>query len=400
MIAVIFVTVCAMAALLIYFQSRLWKHPFHLKQNKLTAVINIELILIFSFLYFAIGIQRLFSSFLGPLFSSTVLAVTSLALYASGLMIGHYSYKRHWNPFHSSLSPIIFIMPFTIPFLFFIFISDIGNYLSKHHLLNILGLVENETGEGITIAVIALICLILVMIFFPPLIVKLWRCQKLEDKFLIERLESLCRRAKFTHAGFKVWSIMNHAVTAAILGVIAPMRYVIFTPGLLKRLSPQAIEAILAHEIGHSRHKHLLLYPFILSGIAVLWGIFLFFMGDFLTEIPDFFVLVFFSLGAWFYFRFIFGYFSRLFERQADLTIFELNLPSENLIEALHTLGTAGGGSLDAPNWHHYSIQQRIDFIKEVQNNPQKLKKHQKKVRYSLLFYFVILIAVILCTWL
>ncbi len=375
---------------LIYLQSRFWRRPFGFQKDRLTTLINIELIIMLIVLYFGVGMQRLFFIPLFFPFSLTALTITSLSLYSLGIAVGHYSYQRHWNPFHPVRPSVIFLIPFTIPFLIFVFINDASEAVSFAPLLNFLGVSENETAQIALAALGGLACICLIIILLPPLIIKLWSCQPLKDPALVARLESLCQRAHFTHAGFKVWSIMDGVLTAAILGVLGPLRYVIFTSDLLQRLSPEAIEAILAHEIGHSRHKHLLIYPFILAGVGITWTLFLLLSGEVLIKLPEFAILILFAINAWLYFRFVFGYFSRLFERQADLMVFELGLPSENLIEAFSSLGGSSESSRRAPNWHHFSIQERIDFLQSAQNDPKKILLHQRKVCYSLIFYFVI----------
>jgi STE24 endopeptidase len=91
------------------------------------------------------------------------------------------------------------------------------------------------------------------------------------------------------------------------------------------------------------------------------------------------------------YFRFVFGHFSRLFERQADLHIFATNRPPQWMAEALDHIGRATGYSHNKPNWHHHSIQNRIDFIHQSIANPALVKQHHRLVRLNIICYFIIL---------
>jgi STE24 endopeptidase len=95
------------------------------------------------------------------------------------------------------------------------------------------------------------------------------------------------------------------------------------------------------------------------------------------------------------YFRFVFGYFSRLFERQADLYLYELDIPPAHMIEALDEIAHAAGGIHNIPNWHHGSIQDRIDFLNNTTRKPQLISAHHRKVRRSLAIYIILLIAFI-----
>jgi STE24 endopeptidase len=83
----------------------------------------------------------------------------------------------------------------------------------------------------------------------------------------------------------------------------------------------------------------------------------------------------------------VFGYFSRLFERQADLTAIELGLPSDSMVKALDTVGVAAGNIHQHPSWHHYSIEQRINFLQAAAKDPSIIKKHEQKIRRSLLVF-------------
>lgn len=244
----------------------------------------------------------------------------------------------------------------------------------------------------------------LAMIFMPYLIVTCWRCRPLTDPQLLPRLERVCTDLNFKHGGMKIWTIMKHSCTAAIIGIVSPFRYVMFTEKLLRDFYPEEIEAILVHEIGHSRHKHLLYYPFILMGMLVTstliieWLLkmvfekveFSFVDGNlFLVSLISF---ICYGLFLGLYFRFVFGFFSRLFERQADLHIFEHSSPVY-MIQALDRIGTVSGGIHKQPNWHHFSIQERMDFLQSAIHNPKVIQKHHTKVKLCLWLYFIFLFA-------
>lgn len=92
------------------------------------------------------------------------------------------------------------------------------------------------------------------------------------------------------------------------------------------------------------------------------------------------------------YFRYVFGYFSRIFERQADLHVFKLNIPASDMVEALDILGESAGNIHNEPNWHHYGIQQRMDFLNRADRDRSLIAKHAWRVRLSLVAYFILLI--------
>ena len=96
------------------------------------------------------------------------------------------------------------------------------------------------------------------------------------------------------------------------------------------------------------------------------------------------------------YFRFVFGYFSRLFKRQADLYGVQLGIPIEHMIRALDDVAIATGYTHSVPNWHHHSLQERIDFLQAVIQDPTLVEKHNRRVRLSLAIYFAALFVGIL----
>jgi len=379
--------------LLIFLQNRNFRKRLIFAKEQLIFLSNIELILLFVFLFFVIEVQQVI--FLVPVapFEITTLTVATLLAYFFGLAVSYYSCESTQSSkesVHRTWRSIRFLLPFTIPFLIFILVSE-G--------VSLFNVSIDDSMAFYVVSLATLVGFIGIVILYPPLIVWLWRCRNLEDRELLVRLDALCKRADFKHAGFKIWTIMEGALTAAIIGVIKQFRYVMFTPALLQRLSPDAIEAVLAHEIGHHRYKHLLIYPFILFGMIISGMIGSSLIYDLIVQDPmqvssefeSLLTFVLFIISAALYFRYIFGYFSRLFERQADLYVFELKVPPEHLIDALNALAIGSGVDPHLPNWHHFGIQKRIDFIRSVERNPTLFQRYQRKVYFSLIVYFVIL---------
>ena len=323
----------------------------------------------------------------------TIPSLISLFFYFFGLFVFHWtSEKKHW---HSALKKVLFLLPFAIPFLLFTLVSDLGSLLPS----TFVGKWINPEAPLLALCIGiggTLLFLGLMLVFFPPLMQAMWGCVPLPPSPLLTRLELLCRKAHFKHAGIKVWTVMNHAITAAIIGVAPPFRYVMFTKTILKHLSADEIEAILAHEIGHSHNKHLLYYPLVIFGMVVATGLFSLF---FLDSIHNFFLLknlqypspiwetaaslgllFFYVLITFVYFRLVFGFFSRNFERQADLHVFKVGASPEALIQALDHVGNLTGHSHKQPNWHHGSIEERINFLNQAIANPRLIKLHDKRV--------------------
>jgi tetratricopeptide (TPR) repeat protein len=94
------------------------------------------------------------------------------------------------------------------------------------------------------------------------------------------------------------------------------------------------------------------------------------------------------------YFRFIFGFYMRNFERQADIYVYSLFDTAKPLISTLEKIVSTSGQSADRPNWHHFSIQQRIDYLEKCESNSIWIHRHNRKVKKSIGIYLVGLLLV------
>jgi hypothetical protein len=84
------------------------------------------------------------------------------------------------------------------------------------------------------------------------------------------------------------------------------------------------------------------------------------------------------------YFRFVFGFFMRNFERQADIFVFTLFESAKPLISTLEKIVTSSGQSADRPNWHHFSIKERIDYLTKCEADKNWISFHHRKVKRSI----------------
>lgn len=381
--------------------------PRNIKSNRLLFITNIALLIFFLLSYFIFGAQRSFQNPSLHPFNATILTIYSLLLYFGAIFTYHYSVCSNPPSTSHASSAVRFLVPFSLPFVFLVFLGDLFSLLPYENLKKAWALNHYPWTDTIIFSTLSLAALIGTMILLPPLLIYIWKCPPLPQTPLLQRLQDLSTRAHFKHAGFRTWTVMENAINAAIVGVVAPFRYVVFTPKLLNQLSPDSVEAILAHEIGHKHHKHLLIYPLILFGMLVSGWIFSSLViinwpqDTDITSLLNHYskwklleplaIFVIFVLVCAIYFRLIFGYFSRLFERQADSYVFEVKIPPQHMINALDEIAHAAGGIHRHPNWHHNSIQERINFLKKAEVNPQLIAALHRRVRISLIIYIIIL---------
>jgi STE24 endopeptidase len=316
----------------------------------------------------------------------------AILFYLSGLWIFHFTAKfssLKTEP-QKAIKEILILTPFILPFLIFSLTIDFILFYPDSHLVRFFKEATPLISE-LAIWTGTLLFISFMMIVFPYVIQWIWQCKPLEidDPELKAKLEKICQTAQFKHAGIKTWGLMNDSLTAAIIGIIPKIRYVIFTKKLIKKLSFNAISAILAHEIGHWYRKHLLIYPLIMVGLVVLLNSF---ETHFQETLPPLLFFTIYILCLILYFRLVFGFFSRIFERQADLHVYKLKIDPKYMVEALDHLAKASGNSHLVPCWHHYSIQERIDFINQTIDNPDLIEKHHLFAKKALCFYFISLV--------
>jgi STE24 endopeptidase len=128
---------------------------------------------------------------------------------------------------------------------------------------------------------------LLAMVIYPTLIAPLFnKFEPLSDAALVTRVQSLMQRCGFRAKGFFVMdgSRRSAHANAYFTGFGAGKR-VVFFDTLLQRLSGDEVEAVLAHELGHFAHRHIVkrvvtMLVVSLAGFALLgwlasqWGFF------------------------------------------------------------------------------------------------------------------------------
>jgi Zn-dependent protease with chaperone function len=250
--------------------------------------------------------------------------------------------------------------------------------------------------------------LLVVLVFFPPLVRRLWGCTELEEGGLKEHLVTFCRRQNF-EATLCVWPLYEgRLITAAVLGMMPGLRYILLTPALMQNLNLGELEAVMTHEIGHVKYRHLLLYVLLIGGFSLAAGLlaepmlYLSLSMDWVFSLiakeivsADTVIMLIGGLPLLIllllFFRFVFGYFIRNFERQADLYVLKILGSGRQLISAFEKIVVTTGMRADQPNWHHFGIGERITQIERSQKDPSLITRQDRKIRLSLGLYLVVL---------
>lgn len=101
---------------------------------------------------------------------------------------------------------------------------------------------------------------LLVLFLYPTVIAPLFnKFTPLEDASLKQRIEALLTRCGFASSGLFVMDGSRRSAHGnAYFTGFGRAKRIVFFDTLLEKLAPQEIEAVLAHELGHFRHKHVI----------------------------------------------------------------------------------------------------------------------------------------------
>ncbi len=118
---------------------------------------------------------------------------------------------------------------------------------------------------------------LLMLVLYPTVIAPLFnRFEPLRDDALTERVTRLMARCGFAAQGLFVMDGSRRSAHAnAYFTGFGAAKRVVFFDTLLQQLSPPEVEAVLAHELGHFRHRHIVkriavLFAVSLAGLALL----------------------------------------------------------------------------------------------------------------------------------
>jgi STE24 endopeptidase len=110
---------------------------------------------------------------------------------------------------------------------------------------------------------------LLILVLYPTVIAPLFnKFEPLQDEQLKSRVTALMQRCGFSAKGLFVMDGSKRSAHAnAYFTGFGAAKRVVFYDTLLKQLNPGEVDAVLAHELGHFKHKH------ILQRIAMLFGL-------------------------------------------------------------------------------------------------------------------------------
>jgi STE24 endopeptidase len=240
---------------------------------------------------------------------------------------------------------------------------------------------------------------VLVFVLFPWLLRRVWRTWPLEPGPLRGRLEAAAGRAGFRASEILVWHTGGMVVNAAVAGFLPRLRCVFLTDALMTQLTDEEIEAVFGHEIGHVRHRHLMLrvmamiapvsvvllaqqaFPMAISQVEG-WLL----AGGMGVQAPMGVVVL---VGMGLYVFLVFGAYSRLLEGQADLFGCRALAcdgdgdATATFTSALEKIAAANGMNRRASGWQHASIARRVRLLDRVADDPAYGRRFQRRVQLA-----------------
>ena len=203
-----------------------------------------------------------------------------------------------------------------------------------------------------------------------------YKFEPLENEDLRRRLVVLSEHAGTRVRGVYRWKLSEKSKKAnAALTGLGGTRRIILADTLLDNYSPEEIEAVLAHELGHHVHKHILKSIFVQAGITLFgfwaanWVLHYAVDHHMFEELSDFAnlpLLALVSVVLSFLLMPALNAYSRFNERQADRYAFESTASVEPFISSMNKLAEQNLAERTPSKWvewffhSHPSISRRL----------------------------------------
>jgi len=321
--------------------------------------------------------------------------------------IWHFAHPAYTAAFQAKIARRPFIisnLKFNIPILFpWLILSIVYDLISMSPWSGPGSFLGSPEGQMVFFAVF----LCVLMVFIPHLIQYWWGCKPFEPSDKVRELKTFLHTRRFRYRNLLRWPIFEGRVmTAGIMGIVPRYRYILVTDSLMEILSIDELKAVMAHEVGHAKYRHLLFYLLFFLGYMVLsYGLFdLFFyffaaqpffmneLGKGESHVLNIFYLALslpILITMLVYFRYVMGFFMRHFERQADTYSAVIMESPRPTISSLEKIALLSGQSRELPSWHHFSIKERVDYLWRTLEDPGLIKRHNRFVTLSFAAYII-----------
>ncbi len=141
------------------------------------------------------------------------------------------------------------MLPLLVPLLLIAMVGEVIRLMAE-------GVVDTEMrlwiSEGATLLAAAGVFLV------APLLARmLLSVRRLDEGELRRALLEVCQAHRVKVREILVWDTGGVMINAAVMGLLAPLRYVLLTDAMLDSMDRRELLAVMAHEIGHVRRHHM-----------------------------------------------------------------------------------------------------------------------------------------------
>ena len=274
----------------------------------------------------------------------------------------------------------VYLLMVLVPIVFVILIKDFWVYL--------------QFMSPALAAILALLAVVAMLMLMPEVIRMMWTNRSISEDEGRSKLLALCNEHRMTVSDIKVWDTNNQIVNALVAGLVPRMRILMVTDLLLASFPTHELKAVLRHEAGHVRLRHLQKrLGFIMLPAIALLGLemdpnatveqCLGLLG--VTTGATFIIgLVFFAYVVW-----VTTWLSRNMEFEADLYAIgaigqensqaEVEESGQSMADALLRFADQNPDQLSRGSITHPSLMERIELIKSSRLSTATAKAFQRR---------------------
>ena len=239
---------------------------------------------------------------------------------------------------------------------------------------------------------LALGMLFLALVITPFVVRLTWRARPLAPGPLRTRLDGYSERVGLRARDILVLPTGGAQMNAFVVGPLPWARYVFLSDALVDTLGHDEIEAVFAHEAGHARRGHILLF-FGFTAVLVLASVLPQALGaaaggplDSVNPLVRSIAMCLVWIGV------IFGWVSRRFEQEADVFGIDTATYAAGEAEgsgvaaehpfarALERIAEETGGIREITGWRHFSIADRVDFVRDYLSDERVRARYRRSI--------------------
>lgn len=208
-------------------------------------------------------------------------------------------------------------------------------------------------------------CVLCLAISYPFMVKILWRMKPLATLYgRTPELLAFAKEVNFKFRDLLAWNTGGLMVNAAILGVLPRWRYILLTDSMIERFTIDELKAAIAHEIGHGKKHHSLLFIILSVGYVAALGLADLHLSLFDARGDELLAVGLFYLPATIVYVFaLFGFASRRFEVEADIFAVRAVGDPEIFVQTLDRLAASNRNARTRKSWRHFSLARRIELL-------------------------------------